>query len=163
METSATRFRRFPPWTLLFQLSFVLTWPNIVSRRHGTHIQIQQYNLRASHRHPDSPPCRQKEQNSVHHPSQKQTPIHLLPCNKPSTLKACQNSNCPKQPSQSLPRDQWVSPTGTWLWLISQIPDNVKMQQEVIMALLRGSTLFINYLSVYLIFMKPSRWDANTI
>jgi DNA polymerase epsilon subunit 3 len=28
-----------------------------------------------------------------------------------------------------------------------QIPDNVKMQQEVIMALMRSSTLFINYLS----------------
>ena len=42
---------------------------------------------------------------------------------------------------------------------LDQIPDNVKMQQEVIMALMRSSTLFINYLSEspsYTTFQKSS-------
>ncbi|GMK57532.1 hypothetical protein CspeluHIS016_0403660 [Cutaneotrichosporon spelunceum] len=38
------------------------------------------------------------------------------------------------------------------------IPDNVKMQQDVVHALLRGSTLFINYLSAALkrLYMRPT-------
>lgn len=31
----------------------------------------------------------------------------------------------------------------------TQIPDNVKMQQDVVTALLRSSTLFINFLCTY--------------
>lgn len=33
------------------------------------------------------------------------------------------------------------------LLLIIQIPDNIKMQQDVVLALMRSSTLFISYLS----------------
>ena len=39
------------------------------------------------------------------------------------------------------------------LRLTIQIPDNIKMQQDVVLALMRGSTLFISYLSKYTLAM----------
>ncbi|WVW82545.1 hypothetical protein I302_104556 [Kwoniella bestiolae CBS 10118] len=78
---------------------------------------------------PPKPPAAAQQQ-----PSTKQTPVQ-------SASLAQQKANSSGIGEYELPKSNLTKLAK------GSIPDNVKMQQDVTLALLRGSTLFINYLS----------------
>ena len=42
------------------------------------------------------------------------------------------------------------------LTLLVQIPDNAKLQKETVLSLVKGSTVFINYLGSFLVHFNPT-------
>jgi len=49
------------------------------------------------------------------------------------------------------------------LTLLVQIPDNAKLQKETVLSLVKGSTVFINYLGTFLVHFNPTCVSVLTL